>query len=60
MAHMSTRQYARLVPQWVISTGPPPQDYGDALAPVNKIDSTVRYLGMDVEDALELAERPEG
>ncbi len=28
MAHMSPRQYARLVQEWVIGIGLPPQDYG--------------------------------
>ena len=28
MAHMSTRQYARLVHEWVVGIGLPPQDYG--------------------------------
>ena len=79
MAHMSTRQYARLVHEWVVGIGLPPQDYGthslrrtkasiiykatgnlravQILLGHAKIDSTVRYLGVDVEDALELAER---
>lgn len=81
MAHMSTRQYARLVHEWVVGIGLPPQDYGthslrrtkasiiykatgnlravQILLGHAKIDSTVRYLGVDVEDALELAERTE-
>ena len=81
MAHMSTRQYARLVHEWVVGIGLPAQDYGthslrrtkasiiykatgnlravQILLGHAKIDSTVRYLGVDVEDALELAERTE-
>ncbi len=81
MAHMSTRQYTRLVREWVIGIGLPPQGYGthslrrtkasiiykatgnlravQILLGHTKIDSTVRYLGVDVEDALELAERTE-
>ena len=81
MAHMSTRQYARLVHEWVTAIGLPQQDYGthslrrtkasiiykatgnlravQILLGHAKIDSTVRYLGVDVEDALELAERTE-
>ena len=81
MAHMSTRQYARLVHEWVIGIGRQPQEYGTHslrrtkasiiykargnLRAVQivlghaKIESTVRYLGVDVEDALELAERTE-
>ena len=81
MAHMSTRQYARLVHEWVVGIGLAPQEYGthslrrtkasiiykatgnlravQILLGHAKIDSTVRYLGVDVEDALELAERTE-
>ena len=81
MAHISTRQYARLVHEWGGSIGLPAQDYGthslrrtkasiiykatgnlravQILLGHAKIDSTVRYLGVDVEDALELAERTE-
>ena len=81
MAHMSTRQYARLVHEWVAGIGLAPQEYGthslrrtkasiiykatgnlravQILLGHAKIDSTVRYLGVDVEDALELAERTE-
>ena len=81
MAHMSTRQYARLVHEWVAGVGLEPQEYGthslrrtkasiiykatgnlravQILLGHVKIDSTVRYLGVDVEDALELSERTE-
>ena len=81
MAHMSTRQYARLVHEWVVGIDLPAQDYGtyslrrtkasiiykatgnlravQILLGHAKIDSTVRYLGVDVEDALELSERTE-
>lgn len=81
MAHMSTRQYARLVHEWVVGIGLQPQEYGthslrrtkvsiiykatgnlravQILLGHSKIESTVRYLGVDVEDALELAERTE-
>ena len=79
MAHMSTRQYARLMHEWVTGIGLQPQEYGthslrrtkasiiykatgnlravQILLGHAKIESTVRYLGVDVEDALELAER---
>lgn len=79
--HMSTRQYARLVREWVVGIGLQPQEYGthslrrtkasiiykatgnlravQILLGHSKIESTVRYLGVDVEDALELAERTE-
>jgi integrase len=76
--HLSTRQYARLVDEWITGIGLRPGDYGTHslrrtkasiiykatgnLRPVQillghtKIESTVRYLGVDVEDALHLAE----
>ena len=79
--HMSTRQYARLVHEWVVGIGLQSQEYGthslrrtkasiiykatgnlravQILLGHAKIESTVRYLGVDVEDALELAERTE-
>jgi integrase len=81
MDHMSTRQYARLVREWVTGIGLQAADYGthslrrtkasiiykatgnlravQILLGHAKIESTVRYLGVDVEDALELAERTE-
>ena len=81
MAHMSTRQYARLVHEWVVGIGLPPQDYGthslrrtkasliykatgnlravQILLGHSKIENTIRYLGVDIEDALTLAERTE-
>ncbi len=79
--HMSTRQYARLVDEWVTAIGLRREDYGTHSlrrtnasmiykAPGNlravqillghtKIENTVRYLGIDIEDALLLAERTE-
>lgn len=79
--HMSTRQYARLVDEWVTAIGLRPDDYGthslrrtkasmiykatgniraiQILLGHSKIENTVRYLGVDVEDALLLAERTE-
>ena len=79
--HMSTRQYARLVDEWVTSIGLRSEDYGthslrrtkasiiykqtgnlravQILLGPTKIESTVRYLGVDVEDALTLSERTE-
>ncbi len=76
--HLSTRQYARLVDDWVQSIGLRCSAYGthsmrrtkttliyrktgnlravQLLLGHTKIDSTVRYLGVEVEDALELAE----
>ena len=80
-AHISTRQYARLVDEWVVGIGLHPEDYGthslrrtkasiiykrtgnlravQILLGHTKIESTVRYLGVDVEDALTLAEGSE-
>ena len=79
--HISTRQYARLVDEWVTGIGLRPEDYGthslrrtkasiiykatgnlravQILLGHTKIESTVRYLGVDVEDALKLAENTE-
>jgi integrase len=77
-AHLSTRQYARLVDEWVVGIGLRAEDYGthslrrtkasiiykqtgnlravQILLGHTKIESTVRYLGVDIEDALALAE----
>jgi integrase len=79
--HISTRQYARLVDEWVTGIGLRSEDYGthslrrtkasiiykqtgnlravQILLGHTKIESTVRYLGVDVEDALALAEGTE-
>lgn len=79
--HVSTRQYARLVDEWVTAIGLRREDYGthslrrtkaamiykatgnlraiQILLGHTKIENTVRYLGVDIEDALELAERTE-
>ena len=77
-AHLSTRQYARLVDQWVLLLGLDPAAYGthsmrrtkvsllyrktgnlracQLLLGHTKLESTVRYLGVEVDDALELSE----
>ena len=77
--HLSTRQYARLVRDWVIMIGLEPSSYGthslrrtkaaliyrktgnlravQLLLGHTKVDSTVRYLGVELEDALSIAER---
>ena len=79
--HLSTRQYARLVDEWVTAIGLRPEDYGthslrrtkasiiykatgnlraiQILLKHTRIEATVRYLGADIEDALELAEHTE-
>ena len=79
--HLSTRQYARLVDEWVTGIGLRHEDYGthslrrtkasiiykatgnlravQILLGHTKIESTVRYFGVDVEDTLRLAETTE-
>ncbi|NIJ20254.1 integrase [Sphingomonas naasensis] len=79
--HLSTRQYARLVDEWVDAIGLRRAEYGthslrrtkasmiykatgnlraiQILLGHTKIENTVRYLGVDIEDALLLAERTE-
>ncbi len=75
--HISTRQYARIVRDWVASIGLEPAPLSRILcdAPFTqiykktgklcavqlplghtKVDSTVRYLGVELEDALAIAE----
>ena len=76
--HISTRQYARLVDEWVTGIGLIRSEYGthflrrtkasmiyratgnlravQILLGHSKIENTVRYLGIDVGDALALAE----
>lgn len=79
--HLSTRQYARLVDEWVQAIGLRPEEYGthslrrtkasiiykatgnlraiQILLGHSKIENTVRYLGVDIEDALTLAVKTE-
>jgi site-specific recombinase XerC len=79
--HISTRQYARLVRDWVKSTGLDRKSYGthsmrrtkaahiykktgnlravQLLLGHTKMDSTVRYLGVELEDALAISESVE-
>ena len=79
--HISTRQYARLVREWVTSIGLEPSAYGthsmrrtkvaqiyrksgnlravQLLLGHTKMDSAVRYLGVELEDALAIAEAVE-
>jgi site-specific recombinase XerC len=79
--HISTRQYARMLKQWVKSIGLEPSAYGthsmrrtkvaqiykktgnlravQLLLGHTKMDSTVRYLGVDLEDALTISESVE-
>jgi len=75
---MTTRQYGRLVDEWIEAVGLAPSAYGthslrrtkaaliyrktgniravQLLLGHTKLDSTVRYLGVEVEDALAIAE----
>lgn len=75
---MTTRQYGRLVDEWIAAIGLSPAMYGthslrrtkaaliyrktgniravQLLLGHTKLDSTVRYLGVEVEDALAIAE----
>lgn len=75
---LSTRQYARLVSEWIASIGLDPSRFGthslrrtkatliyrrtgnlravQLLLGHTKIESTVRYLGIEVDDALAIAE----
>ena len=79
MGHLSTRQYARLVDEWVGAVGLNVKEYGthsmrrtkasliykatghlravQILLGHSNIENTVRYLRVDVDDALTLAER---
>jgi integrase len=76
---MTTRQYARLLSEWLTSVGLDPHLYGthslrrtkatliyrrtgnlravQLLLGHSKIESTVRYLGIDVDDAIAIAEQ---
>jgi len=76
---LTTRQYARLVQEWVTSIGLDPAKFGthslrrtkavliyrrtgnlravQLLLGHSKIESTVRYLGIEVDDAIEIAEK---
>lgn len=81
VGHLSTRQYARLVDEWVTAIGLPSEEYGthslrrtkasiiykatgnlraiQILLGHSKIENTVRYLGVDIDDALSLSEATE-
>ena len=76
---LTTRQYARLVSEWIASIGLDPLQFGthslrrtkatliykrtgnlravQLLLGHTKIESTVRYLGIEVDDALAIAEQ---
>jgi len=76
---MTTRQYARVLAQWLAGVGLDPHLYGthslrrtkatliyrrtgnlravQLLLGHTKIESTVRYLGVEVDDALAIAEQ---
>jgi integrase len=76
---LTTRQYARLVREWIASIGLDPLKYGthslrrtkatliyrrtgnlravQLLLGHQEIESTVRYLGIEIDDAIEIAEK---
>jgi integrase len=76
---LTTRQYARLVGEWIASIGLDPLKFGthslrrtkatliyrrtgnlravQLLLGHTKIESTVRYLGVEIDDAIEIAEK---
>ncbi len=78
---MTTRQYARLLSEWLTAIGLDPHVYGthslrrtkatliyrrtgnlravQLLLGHQKIESTVRYLGIDIDDALAISEQVE-
>ena len=78
-AHLSMRQYTRIVSSWVAGIGLDPSQYGthsmrrtkatliyrqtknlravQLLLGHSKLDSTVRYLGIEINDALEMSEQ---
>ena len=77
--HLTTRQYARLVGEWISGIGLDPLKYAthsmhrtkatliyrrtgnlravQLLLGHTKIESTVRYLGVEIDDALDIAEK---
>ena len=77
--HLTTRQYARLVGEWIASIDLDPLKYGthslrrtkatliyrrtgnlravQLLLGHTRIESTVRYLGIEIDDAIEIAEK---
>ncbi|WP_444996425.1 tyrosine-type recombinase/integrase [Aliikangiella sp. IMCC44359] len=79
IGHITTRQYARIVKDWVEEIGLDPFDYGthsmrrtkatliyrrtknlraiQLLLGHTKLESTDRYLGIEVDNALELSEQ---
>ena len=79
--HLTTRQYARLLAEWLSLIGLDPSAFGthsvrrtkaaliyrktgnlravQLLLGHTKIESTVRYLGIEVDDALAIAEQVE-
>jgi hypothetical protein len=57
--HLGTRQYARILEGWVEELGLDPSAYGTHSIRRTKATRTVRYLGIEVDDALEMAEQTE-
>ena len=75
---LKTRQYARLVQEWVASIGLDPAKFGthslrtkavliyrrtgnlravQLLLGHQRVESTVRYLGIEIDDAIAIAEK---
>jgi 3',5'-cyclic AMP phosphodiesterase CpdA len=54
---MSTRQYARLLSSWFTAIGLDPSMFGTHSLRRTKLESTVRYLCVEVDDALAFAEQ---
>ena len=52
-----TQQYARLLSEWIASIGLDPHRAVQLLLGHTKIESAVRYLGIEVDDALSIAEQ---
>lgn len=81
LGHLSTREYSRLVDEWVTAIGLDAREYGthslrrtkasmiykrtgnlrtvQLLLGHSKTENTIRYLGVDIDDALTLSERAE-
>ena len=68
LPHLGTRQYARILEGWVVELGLDPADYGTHSMRRTKATLiyrrtknlravTVRYLGIEVDDALEISEQ---
>jgi site-specific recombinase XerC len=57
--HLGTRQYARILGHWLDELGLDHLRAVQLLLGHSKLESTVRYLGIEVDDALEISEQTE-